>query len=117
MAIKNLIMNSHVVVGVGNIYACESLFTSAINPKTRASRISLQRLYRLVEAIKKVLQRAIDHGGTTLQDFTQADGKPGYFRHSLNVYGRQGQCVRCGSVIKRIVLGQRSTFYCSHCQR
>ncbi len=117
IAIKNLIMNSHVVVGVGNIYACESLFASGINPKTRASRISRQRLQRLVDAIKMVLQQAIDHGGTTLQDFTQADGKPGYFRHELNVYGRQGPCPVCGQDLKRISLGQRSTFYCSHCQR
>ncbi|MDJ0833406.1 MAG: bifunctional DNA-formamidopyrimidine glycosylase/DNA-(apurinic or apyrimidinic site) lyase [Gammaproteobacteria bacterium] len=116
-AIKNLIMDSHVVVGVGNIYACESLFASGINPKTRASRISRQRLQRLVDAIKMVLQQAIDHGGTTLQDFTQADGKPGYFRHSLNVYGQPGPCPVCGNDIKRITLGQRSTFYCSHCQR
>jgi formamidopyrimidine-DNA glycosylase len=116
-AIKNLIMDSHVVVGVGNIYACESLFASGINPKTRASRISRQRLQRLVDAIKRVLQQAIDHGGTTLQDFTQADGKPGYFRHSLNVYGQQGPCPVCGKQIKRVTLGQRSTFYCSHCQQ
>ncbi len=117
IAIKNLIMDSHVVVGVGNIYACESLFASGINPKTRASRISRQRLQRLVDAIKNVLQQAIEHGGTTLQDFTQADGKPGYFRHELNVYGRQGPCLVCGHDLKRITLGQRSTFYCGHCQR
>lgn len=116
-AIKNLVMDSHVVVGVGNIYASESLFSSGINPKTRASRISRQRLQRLVDAIKMVLQQAIDHGGTTLQDFTRADGKPGYFRNSLNVYGQQGPCPVCGQPIKRITLGQRSTFYCSHCQR
>ncbi len=115
--IKTVIMDSHVVVGVGNIYACESLFDCAINPKTRASRIGLQRLQRLVDSIKRTLQRAIEQGGTTLQDFTQADGKPGYFKQSLKVYGNSGSCPACGHQIKRITLGQRSTWYCSNCQR
>jgi len=115
--IKNLIMNSHVVVGIGNIYACESLFMSGINPKTRAGRISRARLQKLVEAIKEVLAKAIEMGGTTLQDFTQADGKPGYFRLALNVYANQGSCPRCQTPIKRTVLGQRSTFYCTNCQK
>ncbi len=115
-AIKTLIMDSHIVVGIGNIYACESLFLSAINPKTRAGRISKQRCQRLVQAIKEVLRQAISQGGTTLQDFSQADGKPGYFAQSLHVYGQQGSCSRCGSKIKRITQGQRSTFYCSTCQ-
>ena len=117
-AIKNLIMDSHIVVGVGNIYACESLFKSAINPKTRASRLSKQRILRLVEAIKEILQQAIQQGGTTLQDFTQADGKPGYFSQSLQVYGQENQsCPQCERLIKRFTQGQRSTFYCSHCQK
>lgn len=115
-AIKPLIMNSHIVVGIGNIYACESLYLSRINPNTRASRISLQRLDRLVSAIKAVLQQAIQQGGTTLQDFTQANGKPGYFTQSLKVYGNKGPCPGCGNTIKRITQGQRSTFYCTHCQ-
>lgn len=115
--IKNVIMDNRVVVGVGNIYACESLFDSAINPRTRASRISLARLERLVQSIKTILARAIEHGGTTLQDFTQADGKPGYFRQSLKVYANTGNCPVCARAIRRITLGQRSTWYCAHCQR
>jgi formamidopyrimidine-DNA glycosylase len=117
-AIKNLIMDSHIVVGVGNIYACESLFSCAINPKTAALRISKQRIQLLVDAIKVILQQAIKQGGTTLQDFTQADGKPGYFAQSLQVYGRENQnCVNCSTPIKRITQGQRSTFYCTQCQK
>lgn len=116
-AIKKLIMDSHCVVGIGNIYACESLYLSGINPKTKACRISLQRLESLVRSIKSVLQQAIDQGGTTLQDFTQTDGKPGYFSQSLNVYGNTGGCPNCGKAIKRIIQGQRSTFYCTNCQR
>ena len=115
--IKNVIMDSHVVVGVGNIYACESLFDSAINPKTRASRIGPERLQRLVSSIKSILARAIEQGGTTLQDFTQADGKPGYFRQSLKVYGNTGACPVCARPVKRITLGQRSTWYCPACQK
>ncbi len=115
--IKNVIMDSHVVVGVGNIYACESLFDSAINPKTRASRIGPERLQRLVSSIKSILARAIEQGGTTLQDFTQADGKPGYFRQSLKVYGNTGACPVCARPVKRIILGQRSTWYCPACQK
>lgn len=117
-AIKNLIMDSHVVVGVGNIYACESLFSSGINPKTIAMRISRARIQRLVAAIKRILQQAISQGGTTLQDFTQADGKPGYFAQQLQVYGLENQkCQQCAQPIKRITQGQRSTFYCSRCQK
>ena len=116
-AIKTIIMDSHVVVGIGNIYACESLFLSGINPKTRANRIRAKRIQRLVNAIKSVLAQAIEKGGTTLQDFTQADGKPGYFRHSLQVYGNTGQCPKCGRAIHRITQAQRSTFYCTNCQR
>ncbi len=115
--IKTAIMDSHVVVGVGNIYACESLYLSRINPKIPAGRISRQRLERLVVAIKDVLTQAIAAGGTTLQDFTRADGKPGYFRHSLQVYGREGEpCLTCQRPLKRVSIGQRSTFYCTHCQ-
>jgi formamidopyrimidine-DNA glycosylase len=116
-AIKNVIMDSHCVVGIGNIYACESLFLAGINPKTRASRISRKRLQRLVDSIRQVLQLAINQGGTTLQDFTQTDGQPGYFAQSLNVYGNQGECPNCAHLVKRITQGQRSTFYCSYCQR
>lgn len=117
VAIKQLIMNSYIVVGIGNIYACESLFLSAINPKTKASKISRQRLDRLVAAIKAVLNQAISQGGTTLQDFTRSDGQPGYFAQSLNVYGNQSICPKCGKPVSRIIQAQRSTFYCKNCQR
>lgn len=116
VAIKNIIMDSHIVVGIGNIYACESLFLSRINPKTTAKRISLQRLERLVSSIKAVLHKAIQQGGTTLQDFTGTNGKPGYFAQSLNVYGNRENCPQCGQAVKRITQSQRSTFYCTHCQ-
>lgn len=116
-AIKTLIMNSQIVVGVGNIYACESLFLAGIHPTTAAGKISAARLTRLVEAIKNVLAKAITQGGTTLKDFTQSDGKPGYFARSLNVYGRTNEpCLTCKRTIKKITQGQRSTFYCPKCQ-
>ena len=116
-AVKTYLMNGHVVVGVGNIYANEALFQAGIHPKTAAGKISRIRYERLVEAVKSVLSEAIRQGGTTLRDFTREDGKPGYFAQQLNVYGRGGeQCRVCGDVIKEIRLGQRSTFYCSNCQ-
>lgn len=117
-AIKNAIMNNAVVVGVGNIYASESLFLSGIHPKRAANRISAERCNLLAENIKLVLSKAIEQGGTTLKDFTQADGSPGYFAQELNVYGREGEpCPHCQSLIKNITLGQRSSFYCSQCQK
>ena len=117
VAIKVLLMNSQVVVGVGNIYANESLFSAGINPTRSAHKISLKRYQILVPAIKTILQRSIEQGGTTLRDFTQQDGKPGYFQQTLSVYGRAGEaCVNCGKTIKQITQAQRSTFYCSHCQ-
>ena len=117
-AIKNFIMDSHNVVGVGNIYASESLFLSGINPKRKAGNVSLERYERLANAIKKILKQSIKQGGTTLRDFVNGDGKPGYFQQQLNVYGRTGQpCKQCNSKIKETKLGQRSSFYCSTCQR
>ncbi len=116
-SIKQIIMDSHIVVGIGNIYACESLFLSGINPKTKAKRISIKRIAELVQSIKSVLQQAILQGGTTLQDFTQTNGQPGYFAQKLHVYGNKKECLNCGSIIKRITQAQRSTFYCSCCQR
>ncbi len=117
IAIKALIMNSHIVVGVGNIYACESLFLAGINPKRQANRISLKRYQLLVDSIKSVLSKAIKQGGTTLRDFTQQDGKPGYFQQSLNVYGKATKpCPRCGQPVRQIKQQQRSTYYCSACQ-
>jgi formamidopyrimidine-DNA glycosylase len=115
--VKQFIMNSTVVVGVGNIYASESLFLAGIHPKRRADRISLPRMLALAAAIRTVLERAIEAGGTTLRDFHGGDGEPGYFRQQLNAYGRDGlPCVNCRRPVSVIVLGQRSTFYCRHCQ-
>ena len=117
-SIKQHIMNSHIVVGVGNIYASEALFLAGIHPKRAASRISNQRIEKLVVAIKQILNAAIKQGGTTLRDFVREDGQPGYFKQQLNVYGKIGEpCPECGNLIKQITQGQRSTYYCSHCQR
>lgn len=118
MPVKSMIMDSHVVVGIGNIYANEALFRAKINPKQRAGRISKQRYYRLADSIRDVLQEAISQGGTTLRDFVNEIGRPGYFQQNLQVYGRAGEsCRRCSGTIRTIRLNQRSTFYCSRCQR
>ena len=117
-AIKTFVMDGKVVVGVGNIYANESLFLAGIRPATAAGKISLARYERLVSEIKQVLARAIEQGGTTLRDFVGGDGKPGYFAQQLFVYGRGGeQCKVCSSVLKEIRQGQRATVYCPGCQR
>lgn len=116
--IKNFIMDNKVVVGVGNIYANESLFRSGIHPQREAGRISKARLLKLVDEIKEVLAAAIQQGGTTLKDFAQVDGSPGYFAQTLFVYGRGGKpCLKCERELKEIRLGQRTTVYCSHCQK
>ena len=116
--VKAFIMDSKIVVGVGNIYACESLFKAGINPKTKANKISKQRYINLRNNIKEVLHKAIKAGGTTLQDFSQVDGKPGYFSQELSVYGRENEnCFNCNGKIKRIIQNQRSTFYCPKCQK
>jgi formamidopyrimidine-DNA glycosylase (fpg) len=116
--VKLFIMDSHIVVGVGNIYANEALFAAGIAPKREAGSISAKGYAALVEEIKKVLARAIEVGGTTLRDFVGGDGKPGYFKQSLQVYGRGGEeCFTCGTTLKEIRLGQRSTVYCPRCQR
>lgn len=116
--VKSFIMDGHVVVGVGNIYANEALFRSGIHPKRAAGRISLARYQQLAQHIKATLAEAIASGGTTLKDFVGGDGKPGYFKQSLKVYGRAGfPCVQCGEALKEIRLGQRSTVFCRHCQR
>ena len=118
IAIKSFIMNNHIVVGVGNIYAQESLFLCGIHPKRAASKISLARMEKLVLTIKQVLARAIEAGGSSLKDFTGADGKPGYFQQTLNVYGRQAEfCLQCKTKLKQITIGQRTTVYCPQCQR
>ena len=118
VAVKNFIMNNAVVVGVGNIYACESLFQAGIHPNLATQNLSLKQCERLVTVIKSVLSKAILQGGTTLKDFIQPDGKPGYFAQVLQVYGRKGQeCNDCGSLIEAQIIGQRNSFYCPQCQK
>jgi len=118
VAIKSFIMDSHIVVGVGNIYASESLFLANIHPTQAAKKISLRRFEVLVTAIQKILQQAIEQGGTTLKDFSSPDGKPGYFAQKLTVYGRKDlPCMQCGHPIKQRVINQRATYYCTHCQK
>ncbi len=115
--VKTFIMNNHIVVGVGNIYASEALFLSGIHPQRSAGRISLARYEVLADNIKIVLTKAIKLGGTSLKDFVREDGKPGYFANKLNVYNKKGDpCPICNSPIKSCVLGQRSSFYCTQCQ-
>ncbi len=117
VAVKQFIMNAHIVVGVGNIYANESLFIAGIHPKRAAGRIALHRYEKLATAIKDVLDRAIKAGGTTLRDFYGGDGEAGYFRQQLEVYDREGEhCRVCNTMISAIVQGQRSTYYCKNCQ-
>lgn len=116
--VKAFLMDSHIVVGVGNIYANEALFAAGIRPDRAAGRISRQRYARLAEEVKAVLARSIREGGTTLRDFVGGDGKPGYFRQQLTVYGRGGEpCRNCGQALHEVRLGQRSTVFCGHCQR
>jgi formamidopyrimidine-DNA glycosylase len=110
-------MDSHVVVGVGNIYANEALFRAGIRPQFAAGRLSLPRCAKLVNAIRDTLGEAIRHGGSSLRDFVDAAGQPGYFQQHYWVYGRGGEpCRRCGAPVKQIRQGQRSSFYCSQCQ-
>jgi formamidopyrimidine-DNA glycosylase len=117
LSIKSFIMDAHMVVGVGNIYASESLFLSNIHPKRASNKISKQRLNNLLVAIKTTLNKSIEQGGSTLKDFVNSDGKPGYFQQTLNVYSRKNKpCPQCSTPIKQITIGQRSTFYCPNCQ-
>lgn len=116
--IKTFIGDNKIVVGVGNIYASEALFLARIHPKRAAGKISLKRFERLADAIKITLEKAIKAGGTTLKDFYGSDGKPGYFSHELQVYGRSGEdCPQCQTAIKDEVLNGRRAFFCSRCQR
>ena len=117
VAIKQLIMNSQVVVGVGNIYASEALFRARVSPRRAAGRLTRRQATALSRAIKSVLTEAIDIGGTTLRDYVNADGAPGYFSQKLFVYERAGvRCRVCKSPIKQFLQGQRSTYWCSTCQ-
>ncbi|TVQ84801.1 MAG: bifunctional DNA-formamidopyrimidine glycosylase/DNA-(apurinic or apyrimidinic site) lyase [Chromatiaceae bacterium] len=116
-AVKTFIMDSEIVVGVGNIYASESLHLAGIHPNRAAGRIAAGRYHRLATAIRAVLEAAITQGGTSLRDFVQEDGNPGYFARCLRVYGRTGQpCAGCGEPIRQRRIGQRSSFYCARCQ-
>jgi formamidopyrimidine-DNA glycosylase len=116
-SLKNFIMDSHIVVGVGNIYANESLFLAKIHPARLIGEISLKQYQILVKIIKQVLQNAIAHGGTTLRDFTDSMGHSGHFQQQLHVYGRAGlPCTRCGNPIQQVKINQRASYYCSICQ-
>lgn len=115
--IKALIMNSRIVVGIGNIYACEALFDSHIRPTKKASRITKKEAKALVTSVKKVLKKAIKAGGTTLRDYLNPDSAPGYFKIELKVYGRGNEeCLGCGKTLKEIRMSNRSTVFCSNCQ-
>lgn len=117
-AIKDFIMDSRIVVGIGNIYANEALFRAGINPRLAAGRISLDRYLRLVTAIRELLAEAIVQGGTTLRDFANGKGKPGYFQHRLQVYAQARlPCPTCAEPIRLFRLNQRATYYCPRCQR
>lgn len=118
VAVKSFLMNSKVVAGVGNIYASEALFLAGIHPARPAGRISLRRYRGLVDAVREVLEAAIAAGGTTLRDFVDSSGNPGYFSQKLRVYGRQHEaCEHCGSAVRSRIIGQRATYYCPRCQR
>jgi formamidopyrimidine-DNA glycosylase len=117
VAVKLLIMNSQIVVGVGNIYASESLFRAGIRPGRAAKSLTRAECAALVKAIRAVLSLAIRHGGTTLRDYVGAGGEAGYFRQKLYVYEREGEpCRRCGTLIRHRTQGQRSTYFCAECQ-
>jgi len=118
VAIKQALLGGAIVVGAGNIYACEALFEAAIDPRTRSDRISLARCERLADAIRTTLARALELGGSTLRNFSDAHGMAGAFQTHARVYGREGQaCVRCGATVRRIVQGQRATYFCAGCQK
>jgi formamidopyrimidine-DNA glycosylase len=118
VAVKQFLMDQKVVVGVGNIYVAEALFAAGIHPLRAAGTVSRERYERLAREIKRILAHAITRGGTTLRDFLKPDGAPGYFEQELFVYGRAGEaCKVCGTPVRAVVQGQRSTFYCPRCQR
>jgi len=117
-SVKAFLMDSKTVVGVGNIYASESLYLAGIHPARPCNRVGLLRYRRLARQVRRVLTEAIVQGGTTIRDFVQKDGNPGYFSLSLKVYGREGKrCPGCGTPIRQRRIGQRSSFYCVQCQR
>ena len=116
--VKTFLMDQAVVVGVGNIYAAESLFRAGISPLRAAGKVSRERYVALAAAVKDILAYAITRGGTTLRDFLDPDGAPGYFEQELSAYGRGGEaCPRCGRAMKQATIGQRTTVWCGYCQR
>ncbi|NOD35547.1 MULTISPECIES: bifunctional DNA-formamidopyrimidine glycosylase/DNA-(apurinic or apyrimidinic site) lyase [unclassified Ruegeria] len=118
--VKSALLNQGIVAGLGNIYVCEALYRGKVSPRRKAGQISASRVAALVPIIRQVLQDAIEAGGSSLRDFRQADGELGYFQHSFDVYGREGEPCRtegCGATIKRITQSGRSSFYCVQCQR
>jgi len=116
--VKAFLMDQRIVVGVGNIYANEALFAAGISPLRAAGRISRERYLGLADAVKQILQHAIERGGTTLRDFLSPDSQPGYFEQELMVYGRSGQpCPRCARPLQQAMIAQRNTVWCGHCQR
>lgn len=116
--IKSVLMDGKVVVGIGNIYATESLFRAGIHPARKACNVSLKRIETLVAHSKTILAAAIEQGGTTLRDFQQQDGKPGYFVQKLAVYGKSGEkCPNCDAILRNLKIGQRASCYCPQCQR
>jgi formamidopyrimidine-DNA glycosylase len=118
VAVKQALLAGDVVVGAGNIYACEALFLAGIDPRARSGRLSRPRCERLAAAVKQVLARALEVGGSTLRDFSDAHGVAGAFQLEMKVYGREGQpCTVCSATVRRVVQGQRSTFFCPQCQR
>ncbi len=118
--VKSALLDQGIVAGLGNIYVCEALYRGGVSPRRKAGQISVPRVAALVPIIRQVLQEAIEAGGSSLRDFRQADGELGYFQHSFDVYGREGEPCRtegCGASIKRITQSGRSSFYCAQCQR
>jgi formamidopyrimidine-DNA glycosylase len=116
--VKTFLMDAGVVVGVGNIYASESLFLAGLDPRRSVARLAVPRWEALAQAVREVLARAIAQGGTTLNDFVDGEGNAGYFQVALAVYDREGQpCPHCGAIIRRLVQGGRSTYHCPRCQR
>ncbi len=114
-AVKNMLMDNRVVVGIGNIYACEALFAAGIHPAKAAGEVSAEEWERLTAACRRVLEEAISQGGTTISDYRKSDGTPGYFQNRLKVYGRE-TCPACGAGIEKTVIGGRASFFCPYCQ-
>ena len=116
-SIKDFLMNSHIVAGLGNIYVNESLYVAGIRPTRKTGKVTKDESQKLVSAIKKILRKSLKAGGTTLRDFSGTNGEPGYFKQQLLIYGRDNKsCDKCGGKIKRIKQGQRSSYYCPNCQ-